>query len=254
MSEEFERHRQRGFEFIQAGRLEEALAELWAGRDLSPEDAWTRRSLGEVLSRLGQKEAAIAEFQEVIRLQPDYEDAHHSLVHALLKAERFVEALAVVRQALLVCPNSASLHSYFGYLLGIEANKTKDKLGLEASAAAFQKAIDIDPANSSVLRLRGTLSWKRGRKHEAVAAFKAAVAVDPSNLEAILQLGKAQARTGDLRGMVQAIHAILDLPETNEKKQYLADRDRSATQFLLVSAGLASLLVGVWIWNRRRGK
>ena len=255
MSGAFDLYRQRGFEFIQSGRLEEAITELQAARSLNPEDAWTRRSLGAALSQTGQKEPAMTEFREAIRLQPNDEEIQQNLVHSLIKADRSAEALAAVQEALVSCANSAVLYRYLGGILRVEANKTKDRTGWLAAAAAFQQAISIDPNNSNALHSLGVLNWKTGKKREAVTALKAAVAVDPNNLEVLNALGTCQLRTGNLRGAVQTIRAMSNCPDSEALQQYLADpgRTRKRCQFLLsLGAGLAVILAGVWIWRRQK--
>lgn len=257
MSEAFDLHRDHGLELHNEGRFEDALVEWQIARDLRPEDAWLRRSIGWVQSHLGQKEAAIAEFREAIRLQPDYEDAHQSLVHALFKTGHSDKALAAVRQALLVCPASSGLYRYLGVLLRDEANKTKDKLGWVAAVAAFQQSINLDPTHCGTLHSLGILHWKLGKKREAVAALKAAVGVEPNNVEAHMELVNYQVRTGDLRGAMHQFRTLCDLAETEEGKLYFDDpaRCRSCYAFLLsLSAGIAAVFVGAWIWNRRRGR
>lgn len=254
MSEAFDLHWDRGWEFYKAGKFEEALTEWREASKLDPNDALTRRNIGTMLSQLGQKEAAIMKFREAVRLQPDYEDAHQSLVHGLMKTDRSAEALAAVHEALVACPDSSTLYSYLGSILRVEANKTKDNLGWEAAAAAFQQATNLDPTSSNALHSLGVLNWKLGKKREAVTASKAAVALDPNNLKALDQLGRYQARTGNLLGVFRTVCAIVGLPETEEKQQYVADTDSQQIVVLLVGAGLAAVLVGavVWKWQRRR--
>ena len=43
---------------------------------------------------LGELDAAIAKYQECVRLDPEYFDAWHALGMALMKAGRFPEAIA----------------------------------------------------------------------------------------------------------------------------------------------------------------
>ena len=218
MSEVFNLHRNRGWEFYAKGKFEEALAEWQDASCLNPDDSYVRNSIVQALAQLGRSE----------------------------------EALAAVRTAIQLDPEDAGLYNYLGYYLKVQAAKTKDKHGAEEAVAAFQQAIDIDDKNFYALHSLGALNWWLGKKREAVAALKAAVAIDPSNLKAYFQLGTYQARTGRFQEAFQTAYAIIRLPETEEKQQYLADCEHYTTQVLLVGAGLAAVLAGVWIWNRRR--
>jgi Flp pilus assembly protein TadD len=54
---------------------------------------------------LGELDAAIAKYQECIRLDPEYFDAWHALGMALMKAGRFSEAIQAGLRAVELNPN-----------------------------------------------------------------------------------------------------------------------------------------------------
>jgi tetratricopeptide (TPR) repeat protein len=182
-------------------------------------------------------------------------DLHRDRGWEFYDSGKFEEAIAEWRTALHLNPHNANLYEWLGHCLKVGADKVQDKDGWEAAAAAFQQAINIDPASSYAHHSLGALNWQLGKKQEAISALKAAVVADPNDLEAWVELVRGQARRGDFRGMTQTIHAIDRLPESEERDQYYADVNRSwkRIQFgLLIGAGLAATLVGVLIWNRRR--
>ena len=170
-------------------------------------------------------------------------------------AGKLTEALAEWHIASELAPDNPNNHLWIGYCLRVKADKTQDQAGWQAAAAAFQRAVEIDPANSYAHHALAGMHSRLGKKQEAVAELKAAVAIDPNNLEAQSELGSYQVSTGNFRGAIQTIRAMSNCSDSEELRRYLADKDRSRQrrQFLVsLGAGLAAVLVGVWIWSRRR--
>ena len=219
MSEAFNLHRERGWEFYKADKFEEALAEWQDASRLDPEDSYVRNSIVNALAQLG----------------------------------RSGEALTAVRAAIRLDPKDAGLYHSLGYCLRVQADKTQDQAGWKDAAAAFQRAIDIDPASSYAYHALAGMHWRLKRKREAVSGLRTAVSLNPNDLEALFALGTAQIRTGDFRGVAQTTRAINSFPNSEEVKEYLADKDRNrrCCIFLLsLGTGLAAILVGGWIWRR----
>jgi tetratricopeptide (TPR) repeat protein len=181
-------------------------------------------------------------------------DLHRDRGWEFYDSGKFEEAIAEWRTALHLNPHNANLYEWLGHCLKVGADKVQDKDGWEAAAAAFQQAINIDPASSYAHHSLGALNWQLGKKQEAISALKAAVVADPNNLEAWVQIGTGQVRKGDFRGAIQTSYAVSRLAETEEVKHFLAENDSfiKRVEFsLLIGAGLAATLVGVLIWNRR---
>ena len=169
---------------------------------------------------------------------------------------KLAEAVAEWQTASELDPDDANNHLWIGYCFRVEADKTQDQAGWQAAAAAFQRAVEIDPANSYVHHALAGMHSRLGKKREAIAALKAAVAIDPNNVEAQVEFGSYQVSTGNFRGALQTIRAISIRPDSKKLRHYFADRDRSRKrgQFLLtLGAGVAAVLAGSWIWYRRRG-
>ena len=76
--------------FVNAGRLEEAVAQYTAALEVAPDDAVMHHNLGVALEGLGRLREAAAEFEEALRLRPDFAQATESLarVKARLVASR----------------------------------------------------------------------------------------------------------------------------------------------------------------------
>ncbi len=257
MSEAFDLHWDRGWEFYEAEKFEEAISEWRLVGEIDPEDGYVNNNIGRALSKLGREEEAIAEWRKAVQLEPDYDAPHTNLAYALSDPGYSPEALAAVRAAIRLKSDNVYLYNYFGFHLLVQANQRNDKAGWEAAGATFQQAIDIEPTNSYAHRHLAKTQWFLGKKREAIATLEAAISVNPEDFKAHKQLLGYQTWTGNLRGAIRTGDAIYALPETEETDQYVADSDRLEKRVITgfyVSAGLAAVLVGVSIWNRRRGR
>ena len=245
----------RGWKLFHEDRFEEAIAEWRVAADLDPEDGYVNTNIGLALSKLGRQEEAFSEWWEAIHLEPAYRVPYIYLADALLEAGYISKALATIRTAIRLCPASADLYIRLGHCLVNQANN-KDKAGWQEAAKAFQQVMDIEPANSYARRYLAKAQWARGKKREAIATLESAISVNPEDFQAHKQLGGYQVGLGELRAAIRTIYAIYALPETEETDQYVANIERQAKYVIVsfyIGAGLAAVLVGVWIWNRRRG-
>ena len=92
--------RQRGAVLAHQGRFREAAAAFDEACDFDPENAKGFSNLGVVLRRFNDLNGAIVQFEEAIRLRPEFTDAHYNLGNAYsalgestLAAERYRAAL-----------------------------------------------------------------------------------------------------------------------------------------------------------------
>ncbi len=252
----FHKYRDRGWEFYEADKFEEAITEWRVAADLDPEDGYVLNIIGSALLKLGREEAAIVEWRKSVQLEPDYDAPHTNLAYALSDPGYSPEALAAVRAAIRLKSDNVYLYNYLGFHLLVQADENKDKAGWEAATAAFQQAIDIDPTNSYARLYLAKAQWARGQKQEATSTLKAAIAISPSDIELYLILQEYQAATRQFRDMGQTIDAMNELPDPEEKIAYyysdLLNRLwLKLRPILLLGVVLAAVLVGVLIWNRR---
>ncbi|MGL5095297.1 MAG: tetratricopeptide repeat protein, partial [Planctomycetia bacterium] len=106
---------QRGLQFIQQRRYDEALACFEESLQRNPADDVALNNLGNTLKHLGRPEEAEAAFQRALAVTPNDAGLHMNLAEVFKAQGRIADALAVSRRALDL-PNAApGLHS--NYLL-----------------------------------------------------------------------------------------------------------------------------------------
>ena len=87
------------------------IAEFKEVADLMPDDPVVRFGLAGAYLDAGQAESAVIEYEETIRLKPDYSAAHRWLGRALERAGRRDEALAAYRKGLEVATRTGDLQT-----------------------------------------------------------------------------------------------------------------------------------------------
>ncbi|MFO0891165.1 MAG: tetratricopeptide repeat protein [Isosphaeraceae bacterium] len=99
------------------GKLDEAVEEHHTVIRLQPDFADAHSNLGRSLHEQGKHDEAVAEYRTAIRLKPDLAFAHYNLGNALRDQGKRDEAMEEFRTAIRVKPDHAEAHCNLGQLL-----------------------------------------------------------------------------------------------------------------------------------------
>jgi tetratricopeptide (TPR) repeat protein len=105
---------QEGLAALKENRFADALAALTAAEREHGDDAVIRNLRGIALGQLGRDEEAASEFQEALRLQPDFADAHRNLGFLLWTEHKLEAAQTALSRALEISPEDSFAHYYLG--------------------------------------------------------------------------------------------------------------------------------------------
>jgi Tfp pilus assembly protein PilF len=100
------RHDAVGGLYLEARRLDEAIAQFRDSLALNAESASTHYNLGYALALQARRDEAIGQFREALRIDPDYAQAHNNLGAILQLVGKPDEALPHFRRATLRPDNS----------------------------------------------------------------------------------------------------------------------------------------------------
>ena len=116
----------RAGELLSNGDLDGALACWEKALEKSPRNVAIRReiyrNIGDVFSRKGMVDEAIALFEKCLAMSPDFAEAHHDLANALRKKGQYPDAIAHYEAALRIDPRSVLTLNNLGWLLATCAN------------------------------------------------------------------------------------------------------------------------------------
>ena len=143
---------------------------------------WANICLGKALMDGNKPDEAIRYFQAVVALRPRLLIGYHYLGGALGSfalsgaPERFDEAIAQLRKALAIDPNSVKTHLILiGLLWGAGRH--------DEAIAQSRIALRFDDAVARARASLGTLLYLKGRVEESLPEFRRAVSLEPDHPE-----------------------------------------------------------------------
>jgi lipoprotein NlpI len=179
----------RGNGFYNRGDKDRALADYNEAVRLGPNSEQFHAMRGDVFYDAGDYARAIADYDDAIRLNPGYSAAYNQRGRAYHESGDEARALQDYDKTLELDPNSASAH--FNRGIAILAN------GEEARAIAdFDAAIRLFPHYAAAMTGRARAHYARGEYGEAAADLTSSLALTPEEPYTVLWLYLARDRAG----------------------------------------------------------
>jgi Flp pilus assembly protein TadD len=215
--------RREDFPALVADYNERSLKADTAGAEMqartNPSDPLAHNFLATKYLQAGRVDEAIAELGQAIRLRPDDAEAHSNLSIAYQRQGRTAEALGQARDAARLKPGDDRMHFNLGSVLVATGPAATDEAMTE-----FRKATVLNPSNADAYFNLGVLLGARQQIPEAATALRRAADLAPQNAEARRNLGVALAILGRLdEGIAEVREAIRIQPESAAARNSLAD-------------------------------
>lgn len=172
--------------------------------------------------RRGDFERAVAEYRTVLRLAPDYAEAHANLGAALARLGRYDEAIASYQRALELSPELTPVWLNMGIAFYRMGQAERAAHALRAYFAAF-------PESKQARRLLGAVLVELGRDAEAIALLRDALDDAERDVVTLYSLGLALLRSGQ--------------PE-HERVVHLLEQSAQGKPVALLLVGQAALAAG----------
>ncbi len=147
-------------------------------------DADVHNNLGIALASTGRVGAAVDQFQQALKQQPDMSGAHYNLARLLLQEGHAAEAIDHFQRALTGTSTAADVHD------GLAVALASAGRGDEA-AREFQRAIALAPTSAKMYRNYGDVLRSQGKTPEALAALQRAVELSPNDRETRADFARA---------------------------------------------------------------
>ena len=194
-----------GFLFHQRGQQEKAVTWIRKAIDANPNHPLFFSNLGIVLCELDRRDEAIDCYRKALEIQPDFYNALCNLGNALHDKGERKEGIACYRKALEIQPNLHAGHNNLGNALQGDGQ-------LEEAILSYQKAIEVKPDYHEAYNNMGFALQALGRHEESIECCHKALAIKPDYHEAHSNIGNA------LLGMGKADEAIVAYQKSLEIK------------------------------------
>jgi len=186
--------------YLQAGRIDEAVAELAQAVRLTPNDAEAHSNLAIAFQRQGRTAEALREAREAARLKPNDDRVHFNLASVLAASDPAAggaseEAITELRRATALNPGNADAYFNLGVLLG-----ARQRVG--EAAASLRRAVDLAPQNAEAHRNLGVALALLGRLDDGIVEVREAVRIQPDSAAArssLADLLRARAASASSR-------------------------------------------------------
>jgi len=172
--------------YLQAGRVDEAVAQLRRAVQIAPRDAEARSNLGTALQTRGELPAGLRELEAAARLKPNDDRVRFNLGNGYYAAGRTADAIRELTRAVALDGENADAHFNLAMILG-PAGQVDQAIG------HLQRVIDIDPQRADAYRNLAMALGLRGRLDEALARARTAQRLAPTSPEVAQLLNQLEA-------------------------------------------------------------
>ena len=194
-----------GNALLDHGEAEKAVRQFQEAVRIKPDYTDAHIDLGVALLDQRQTEEAMSQFQEAIRLEPDYAQAYMNLGIALLDQGRIGEAIGQDQEAIRLKADYAEAHYNLGVALLTQSQTTK-------AIGQFQEAIRLKPDYAEARNNLGAVLLKQGQTEAAIGQLQEAVRLKPDYADAQRNLATAL----ELKGKSNERPSTPELPNSAE--------------------------------------
>ena len=198
-----------GTTLLNERKFEPALPHFELAAKLDPNNKTSHLNLAEAYTRNAQDEKAVPEVREVVRLAPDEPFAHRAMGAILGRTGRYEEAIKEIEIAIRMDPKDNASR----VLLAMQLGKIPGRL--DDAVSILQKAIEVDPGDVTAQEALKQAQQLKTAMADRIATLREVLKRDPNNPDVHYDLGKAEARLGDLNGAIRDLQKSATLRVNN---------------------------------------
>jgi predicted O-linked N-acetylglucosamine transferase (SPINDLY family) len=198
----------RGVAHQSRGKLAAAIGEYHDALRLDPEMAAAHHNLGTALHAAGDAKGAVTHLKRAIELQPELHDALVNLADVYEERKQLPEAVELLQRAIRLRPGEASTHHRLGIAL-MRLDRVNE------AAAALDAALRLAPEHPGILGDAGTVALLRKRYDDAIRLCTAALERDGSLAAVANSLANCYKDQGRLAEALEMYRRALRHAPTN---------------------------------------
>jgi tetratricopeptide (TPR) repeat protein len=173
-------HNNLGKALLSEGQLAEAARQFQQALRLSPDYDLAHFNLGNVFLRQGALTPAIAEYQAAVRLNPNLQKAQNNLGNLLMGQEQLAEAAEHLRKAELLDPEDPLPPMNLAMTLQLQGE-------WQEAAAAYRRAVALRPDSTDCRRGLAFVLQRLGLAAESRREYERSLRLDPHWPRAVLR-------------------------------------------------------------------
>ena len=201
-------HLDMGFDYLDQGQFDQAIAEFQTAIQLDPDDANAHYNLGLAYQKQDKLDEAAAANQEAIQIDPDLADAHNNLGLIYDTQGKPDQAIAEYQEAIRIDPDDDTAH----YNLALSYYHQGQ---LDQAIAEYGETVRLDPDNADAHYNQGRAYYEQGKLDEAIGAWKESIRIEPADSMAHNNLGRAYFDQGRLDEAVAELTEATSLDAEN---------------------------------------
>lgn len=179
-----------GLRALQTQDFTKADKHLAKGAKQMPKNPGALNAYGVAQSKLGKTAKAVSLFQNALKLQPNFGEAHFNLAGALTEQGKFDAALKKYAEIMANAKPSPQLHTNYAIAL----QKSGD---VKSAEEQYQKALALVPDFGDAIFNYARLLMDQGLHERALPLFEQALTLRPGEHEIVTNIIKSHQNKGD---------------------------------------------------------
>ena len=186
------------------GQKQAAMADYDRAISINPNYAAAYNNRCIVKSALGQKQAAIADCDRAIALNPNFAEAYSSRGNTKSDLGQKQAAIADYDRAIVINPNLAEAYNNRGIIKAVLGQK-------QSAISDYDRAITINPNFVEAYNGRAIVKFDLGQKQAAITDYNRAIAINPNYAEAYYNRGIAKTSLGQKQAAISDYDRAIEI-------------------------------------------
>ena len=226
---------QSGTQYFEKGKYREAAIQYQNAIKLDPRYAEAHYQLAQCFLKMELRNGAFTELSRTVDLNPQNSKAHIDLGNLLIAARQFEKAEEQARLVLLREPDNVDAHTLLARVYAVQNN-------MQASINEMKTALQLAPGWSGTYLTLAAIEVNAKQIAEAEENFKKAVQLDPKSVPALLALGDFYLQQRRWSDAEQQYRRAIELepknrpPRTALARLYLAQGQKAQAEQVVVEA------------------